>query len=72
MENKQYLSGLKVLVNTPKQWGAFNELLESNILLYQRKLEQAVDMVEIHQAQGAIQALRKLKQLREQVNAEKQ
>jgi|APGre2960657373_1045057.scaffolds.fasta_scaffold100166_1 hypothetical protein len=72
MENKQYLSSLKVLVNTPKQWGAFNELLESNILLYQRKLEQAVDMVEIHQAQGAIQALRKLKQLREQVNAEKQ
>jgi hypothetical protein len=37
--------------------------------LQQAKLEQAVDVVEIYHAQGAIQALKKLKHLREEVNA---
>ena len=68
----QYLSRLKTLVNTKTQWEAFNEHLDYSIELCQKKLEQSVDMVEIHQAQGAIQALRKLKLLRDQVNGEKE
>jgi hypothetical protein len=71
MEKKQYLSHLKLLVNTPKQWEAFNGYVESSITSYQRRLEQSPDMVEIYKSQGAIEALRKLKLLRDEVNAEK-
>jgi hypothetical protein len=66
---KQYLGRLKTLVNTKIQWDAFTEMLDYNIGLQQAKLEQAVDVVEIYHAQGAIQALKKLKHLREEVNA---
>lgn len=68
---KLFLSKLKTLVNTKTQWEAFNELLEYNIGLHQKKLEQAVDMADIYKAQGAIQVLRQLKFLRDEVNAEK-
>jgi hypothetical protein len=67
---KKFLSRLKSLVNTNIQWDAFNEMLDYNIGLHQAKLEQATDTIEIHRAQGAIQALRKLKYLREEINAE--
>lgn len=69
--NKLFLPKLKTLVNTKTQWEAFNELLEYNIGLHQKKLEQAVDMADIYKAQGAIQVLRQLKFLRDEVNAEK-
>lgn len=69
--NKLFLSKLKTLVNTKTQWEAFNDLLEYNIGLHQKKLEQAVDMADIYKAQGAIQVLRQLKFLRDEVNAEK-
>ena len=68
---KLFLPKLKTLVNTKTQWEAFNELLEHNIGLHQKKLEQAVDMADIYKAQGAIQVLRQLKFLRDEVNAEK-
>ena len=35
----------------------------------QASLEQSTNLVNVHQAQGAIHSLRKLKQLREEVNA---
>jgi hypothetical protein len=66
---KQYLPRLKSLVNTKLQWEAFNEMLDYNIGLHQAKLEQAVDVVEIYKAQGSIQALKKLKFLRDEINA---
>lgn len=69
--NKLFLPKLKTLVNTKTQWEAFNDLLEYNIGLHQKKLEQAVDMADIYKAQGAIQVLRQLKFLRDEVNAEK-
>jgi hypothetical protein len=47
MENKQYLSSLKVLVNTPKQWGAFNELLESNIHLYENAINMDMNKLDL-------------------------
>lgn len=68
---KKNLSSLKSLVNTTTNWEAFNEYIESCITNHQRKLEQVVDPVEIYKAQGAIQALRQLKYLRDEVNAEK-
>ena len=35
----------------------------------QANLEQNIDMINVYKAQGAIHSLRKLKQLREEVNA---
>jgi hypothetical protein len=68
---KVYLTKLSTLVNTQKQWEAFNELLEDRVGQYQKVLEQSVNTTELYQAQGAIQALRKLKLLRDEVNAKK-
>jgi hypothetical protein len=67
--DKQYLSRLKGLVNTKLQWDAFNEMLDYYIVLHQGKLEQAIDLVEVYKAQGSIQALKKLKFLRDEINA---
>jgi hypothetical protein len=69
--DKLYLTKLATLVNTQKQWEAFNELLEDRVGQYQKVLEQSVSTTELYQAQGAIQALRKLKLLRDEVNAKK-
>jgi len=71
MQDKTYLSKLKALVSNNNQWNGFCEMLEFNIEQQQRKLEQAADMREIYQAQGAITALRQLKYLKEEINANK-
>jgi len=71
MQDKSYLSKLKALVSNNNQWNGFCEMLEFNIEQQQRKLEQASDMREIYQAQGAITALRQLKYLKEEINANK-
>ena len=68
--SKQYLPKLKGWVNTNTQWQAFNDMLDYYIELHQKKLEQSVEPVNLYQAQGAITALRQLKHLRDEVNAE--
>lgn len=68
-KDKQYLSKLTNLVNTPRSWQGYNEMLDATIELHQKKLEQAVDLIDLYQAQGAIKVLRQLKYLREEVNA---
>ena len=68
--NKPYLPKLKGFVSSNTQWDAFVEALDHYIDLHQKKLEQSADVVELHKAQGAIQALRHLKYLRDEVNAE--
>ena len=70
LSNKPFLPKLKGFVNTKTQWDAYTESLDFYIELYQKKLEQSADMVELHKAQGAIHALRQLKYLRDEVNAE--
>ena len=57
------------MVNHKLQWDAFNEYLDWTIVQQQASLEQNTDTVQIHRAQGAISTLRKLKQLRDEVNA---
>ena len=69
--SKQYLPKLKGWVNTNTQWQAFIDMLDYHIELHQKKLEQSVEPVNLYQAQGAITALRQLKHLRDEVNAEK-
>jgi len=71
MQDKSYLSKLKGLVANNNQWDGFCEMLQFNIEQQQRKLEQAADTREIYQAQGAITALRQLKYLKEEINANK-
>ena len=56
-------------VNNKRQWDAFNNYIDWIIVQQQANLEQNIDIVNIHKAQGAIEALRKLKQLRDEVNA---
>jgi hypothetical protein len=70
LNNKPFLPKLKGFVNTKTQWDAYTDSLDFYIELYQKKLEQSSDMVELHKAQGAIHALRQLKYLRDEVNAE--
>ena len=56
-------------VNNKRQWDAFNNYIDWIIVQQQANLEQNVDIVNVYKAQGAIYSLRKLKQLRDEVNA---
>jgi len=70
MTHKPFLPKLKVLINTAHAWDAFVEKLEYDIAAQQRKLEQATDMADVFKAQGAIAALRQLKYLKDEINAQ--
>jgi hypothetical protein len=68
MMDKSFLPKLKGMFNTPYVWDAFIEKLNYDIEQQQRKLEQAQDMQEVFRAQGAINALRHLKYLKDEIN----
>lgn len=59
---------LKNFVNDHKMWTAFLELLDKEIELQHKKLEQSKDTVEVYRTQGEISSLRKLKLLRDKLN----
>ena len=67
-QRKQAVSRLKPLCNNKRQWDALLEYLECNVDEWRNTLEQSTDAVKMHQAQGAIAALRKLKYLRDEAN----
>jgi hypothetical protein len=60
------VSKLKPLCSNGNQWNAFCEYLDILVSEQHKKLEQMDDIVSIHQAQGAIKALRQLKYLRDE------
>lgn len=60
---------LKPFVNNRELWDDFLEELKERIQACHKKLEQLTDPVDFHRTQGEIQALRKLEQLRDKVNA---
>ena len=66
-EPKQYVWKLRSLTGAG-QWKAFCEMLDYKIDLQQKKLEQSKEPVDIYHAQGAIQALRQMKLLRDEIN----
>jgi hypothetical protein len=66
-EQKQYIWKLKSLTGAG-QWKAFCEMLDFKIELQQKKLEQSKDPIDIYHAQGAIQILRQMKLLKEEIN----
>jgi hypothetical protein len=67
---KQVVSHLKPLCSSKKQWDAFCEYLDIMIAENHKKLEQSDNIVSIHQAQGAVSALRYLKYLRDEALAD--
>lgn len=62
------MSKLKPWVGNNRQWQAFSDYIDLTIEQHQRVLEQSTEVIALHRQQGAIQALRKLKQLRDEVN----
>lgn len=59
---------LKPLVNDKVLWQDFLQELDERISLCHKGLEQASQPVDFHRLQGEVQALKKLKSLREKVN----
>lgn len=56
---------LKAFVTNPAMWDAFCEEVDIAITSQHKVMEQATDTVTLHQAQGAIIALRRMKLLRD-------
>lgn len=69
MNEKKWLSALKPFASNPVQWAAFEEMLSFYIDTHQRSLEQGADPIDIYRAQGAVTALKKLKQLKDEIHA---
>lgn len=61
---------LKAFVNNKPDWDAFCEMLDEEIGLYHKRLEQSNSDLELYRTQGCIQALRKLKYLRDKLNGQ--
>jgi hypothetical protein len=59
---------LKAFVNNKAEWDAFCEMLDEDISIYHKRLEQSDDNIDMYRTQGCIQALRRLKFLRDKVN----
>jgi len=63
------LSKLKPLVNNKDQWDSFSDYINFLIAQNHAVMEQTNDLVILHRSQGAIMMLRRLRQLRDAVNA---
>lgn len=70
MTEKKWLSALKPIAHNNNTWQAFEEMLSFYIELSVKQLEQAEDPVHMYRAQGAIASLKKLKLLRDELNAQ--
>ena len=66
MPQKEWLPKLSSLASA-MQWEAFESMLSYHINTHQTKLEQASDIADLYRAQGAIQALRSLRYLKEEI-----
>lgn len=64
----QLLSRLKPWVGNNRQWEAFSNYLDEAIEAHFKVMEQSTDTIALYRQQGAIQALRRLKQLRDEIN----
>ena len=61
---------LKSFVNNKAEWDAFCEFVDDQISILHKNLEQSNEAVEMYRTQGSIQALRRLKYLRDKVNGQ--
>jgi hypothetical protein len=65
--DREILSKLKPLVGNSRQWDHFNNYLDVLIAQQQKILEQSENMISVHKAQGAVETLRKIRRLRDDV-----
>ena len=65
---KELHNKLKGVVNNPKTWEHLSNYLDFLIEIQQRSLEQTDNQVMMYRSQGAISSLRRLKNLRDEVN----
>jgi hypothetical protein len=65
--DKEILSKLKPLVSNNRQWDHFSNYLNVLIAQQQKILEQSENMISVHKAQGAVETLRKIRRLREDI-----
>lgn len=61
-------TALKKYVNDAHFWNAFTAMLNEEIDMQRRKLEQTEATTEIYRAQGEVRALRRLLLLRDKYN----
>ena len=59
---------LKSFVNNKQEWDSFLEYIEVAISKVHKRLEQSSTMEELFRAQGEINALKRLKSMRDEVN----
>ena len=64
------MNNLKKLVNDKPLWDLFCNMLDNKIEMVHTNMEQAEDQKALVRFQGQASALRKLKTLREEVNAD--
>jgi hypothetical protein len=69
-DQHQHLNRLKSVFNTHIVWESFTATLESKARSYYKILEQAKDPIDVYRAQGALDALMKMKRLRDEINAQ--
>jgi hypothetical protein len=67
--HKELLSKLKWLVNSHQQWEHLSNYLDALIEEQHRVMEQSGDVAVLHRSQGAVHILRKIKKLRDEINA---
>jgi hypothetical protein len=65
--DKEILSKLKPLVSNNRQWDHFSNYLDVLTTQQHKILEQSESMITVHKAQGAIETLRKIRRLREDI-----
>jgi hypothetical protein len=65
--DKEIFSKLKPLVSNSHQWDHFSNYLDVLMAQQHKILEQSENMINVHKAQGAIEILRKIRRLREDV-----
>jgi|TARA_B100001093_G_scaffold334440_1_gene319355 hypothetical protein len=59
---------LKFLVNDKKLWDSLNEELDRRLNFIHIQMEQTLKSEDLYRLQGEARALRKIKQLRDQIN----
>ena len=62
---------LKSFVNNKQEWDSFLEYIEVAVSKVHKRLEQETSVVSIFRAQGEINALKRLKSMRDEVNGPK-
>jgi hypothetical protein len=60
---------IKLLVNNKEIWDAYNDELDQMLETTRKSLEKADTDLEIYRYQGEVRMIRKMKQLRDRVNA---